>query len=60
MISFGRYSKAITALVGAALAWGHLVLNSAPTDITGNEWLEGAVLLATALGVYGVTNKPVE
>lgn len=59
MISFGKYSKAIAALVGASITWAHLVINSKPAAVTGNEWLEGAVLLATAFGVYGVTNKEV-
>lgn len=57
MISFGKYSKAITALVGGALGWALVVLDSAPSAITGHEWWEGAVALATALGVYGVTNR---
>lgn len=57
MISFGKYSKFITALVGASIAWGQLVLHSTPSGVTGNEWLDGAILLATALGVYQVTNK---
>ncbi len=57
MISFGKYSKSITALVGAAIAWATLVLQSAPVDVTGDEWLQAAILFATAVGVYGVTNS---
>ncbi len=57
MISFGKYSKTITALVGGALAWSLVVLDSAPNAITGNEWWLGAVELATALGVYTVANS---
>ena len=56
MISFGKYSKTITAVVGAAIAFAALVVTSDAVDISSSEWLSGAVGLATALGVYGVTN----
>lgn len=59
MISFGKYSKFITAAVGAAVAWGYQVLASAPDDITGVEWIDGLVLVATALGVYTVANREI-
>lgn len=57
---FGRYTKAITAIVGAALAWGLLVVGSDPSAVTSDEWIQGGILLATALGVYGLPNSPGE
>lgn len=56
MSGLGRYSKSITALVGAVLTWtgaayvpdGH---------VTRAEWFGLAVALATAVGVYAVTNN---
>jgi len=56
MISFGKYSKTITAVVGACIAFAALVVTSDPSDISSSEWLSGAIGLATALGVYTVAN----
>ena len=56
MISFGKYSKTIAALVGAVITWVTVVTQSAPSGVTAAEWVAGGVLAATALGVYGVTN----
>lgn len=53
-----RYRKTITAIVGAAIGFGSLVVLSTPAAITGPEWISGAIGLATALGVYGTTNTP--
>lgn len=52
-----RYRKTIVAVVGAAVAWSGVVLDSGPDAITGGEWRLGGILLATALGVYGVANQ---
>lgn len=53
-----KYSKTIAALVTGLLGWGAAVIASAPTGITGAEWITLGVVVATALGVYGVTNTP--
>lgn len=58
VILFGRYTKTITALVGAAIAFATLVITSDSVDITSSEWLSGAIGLATALGVYAAPNAP--
>lgn len=52
-----RYRKTVVAVVGAALAWSDIVISSSSAAITAAEWRSGAVLLATALGVYGVRNQ---
>lgn len=52
-----KYLKTITALVTGAIGWATLVVNSAPTEITSSEWIVGATILATALGVYAVPNN---
>lgn len=57
MISFGKYSKSITAIVGAGIAFASLVVLSDPGPIQDVEWLSGGIGLATALGVYQVTNR---
>lgn len=56
-IMFGRYNKAITALVGAAISFATLTITSDTIDITSSEWLAGAIALATALGVYAAPNN---
>lgn len=58
MISFGRYSKTIAAVVAGAIGWATLVVNSAPSAITASEWIAGATYLGIALGVLTVTNAP--
>lgn len=57
MTRLAPYRKTTAAVIGAALAWSRVVIESEPTAITAGEWQAGAVLLATALGVYGVANK---
>lgn len=56
-MNFGRYTKTVTALVGAGIAFATLVITSAPSAISSSEWLSGAIGLATALGVYSLPNK---
>lgn len=51
------YRKTIAAVVGAALTWGTVVTQSKPAPVTAAEWIAGGVLLATAVGVYGVKNE---
>ena len=57
MISFGPYSKTITALVTGLIGWVTAVITSAPAEITANEWVMLATVVAVSLGVYGVTNE---
>ncbi len=58
MISLGTYGKTIIAIVTAVIGWATLIVNSAPADITASEWIVGATGLATAIGVYAVSNAP--
>lgn len=55
-MNLGRYSKVITAIITGAIGWGTLVINSPAAHISAQEWIVGATYLATALGVYAVTN----
>ncbi len=50
-LNLGPYSKAITAVVGQALAFATLYYG-------GNKWVAAAVAIAAALGVYAVPNSP--
>lgn len=50
-----RYRKTIVAVVGAGIAWSYVVIGG-PVHISAEEWRTGAILLATALGVYAVPN----
>lgn len=50
------YRKTIIAVIGVVIAWSNTVIQSAPATVTAGEWQAGAVLLATAFGVYGVPN----
>lgn len=58
MFNFGKYAKAITALVTAILGWFAVVIASSPNTwhVTNSQWLGLAVAVATALGVYGMPN----
>lgn len=57
MSPFGKYTKTVTALAGAGIAFATLVVTSAPAAISSSEWLSGGIGLATALGVYALPNK---
>lgn len=48
-INLGRYSKAITAVIGQALAYASLYYGH-------NHWVAVAVAVCAALGVYAVPN----
>ena len=52
-----EYRKFLTALVGVVVAFATLVVTSESGPITSSEWLSGGIGLATALGVYGVSNE---
>lgn len=49
--------KFIAAVVGAVIAFAQLVIYSPAAHISASEWVTGAILLATALGVYSTPNK---
>jgi hypothetical protein len=48
-ITLGPYSKAITAVIGQAIAFATLYYGA-------NHWVCAAVAVASALGVYAVPN----
>ena len=54
---FAKYRKTITAVVTGGIGWGTAVVASPATTVTASEWLFGATVLATALGVYAARNK---
>ena len=53
-----KYAKTITALVTGILGWAAVVISSAAGPVSASEWLGLGVAVATALGVYGVSNTP--
>jgi hypothetical protein len=52
------YKKTIAATVGALISWAQLVVGSKEANITAPEWIALAIGLATATGVWYVTNEP--
>jgi hypothetical protein len=50
-ITFGPYSKAVTAVIGQALTFASLYYGT-------NHWISAAVAVASAAGVYAVPNSP--
>ncbi len=56
IVNLGKYGKTITALIVGAIGWATLVVHSAPSAISADEWIQGATALAVALGVYSVAN----
>ena len=51
-IHLGRYSKAVTAVIGQALTFASLYYG-------GNNYVAAALAVASALGVYAVPNAQV-
>lgn len=51
-----KYRKTIAAVVTGLIGWATMVVASDSSSITSTEWIALATVLATALGVYGVTN----
>ncbi len=49
--------KTVTNVVGAGIAWATLVTTSETGGITSGEWIAGAILFATAVGVYVAPNR---
>ena len=56
-MSLAPYRKTISAVVTGLIGWAAAVVASAPAHVTASEWVFGATVLATALGVYTVGNK---
>ncbi len=54
----GTYGKTITAVITGLIGWATLVVESDPSEIVSSEWIVLATVLATALGVYTVSNAP--
>lgn len=48
----GKYRKFVTALLGVILSGLVVKYGSA------NQWVNDAILLGTALGIYAVPNEP--
>lgn len=56
-MSLAPYNKTVAAVVTGLIGWATAVVTSAPSAITAGEWIMAATVLATAFGVYQVTNK---
>jgi hypothetical protein len=52
-----QYRKTIAAVVTGLIGWATAVVQSGTGGVTSTEWIMLATVLATALGVYGVTNS---
>lgn len=59
MISLAPYRKTVAAVVTGVIGWASAVVVSEPVHITAGEWVMGATVLATALGVYTIANEVV-
>ena len=55
----GAIRKALTPIVMGGIGWATLVVQSPSGPITSSEWLMGGTILASALGVYAISNTPV-
>lgn len=58
MKNLKAYKKSIAAIVGALISWAQLVVFSTTENITAPEWIALAIGLATAFGVYQLSNEP--
>lgn len=54
---FSKYRKTLTAVVTGNIGWAAVVIASPSAPVTASEWLALAVVEATALGVYSVSNE---
>jgi hypothetical protein len=54
--TFSAYRKTVAAVVTGLIGWAAAVAVSPAASISASEWVVGATVLATALGVYQVTN----
>lgn len=55
---FGKATKFISSITTAVLSWAIIVTQSPQAAISSAEWVGGGILLAGALGVYQLANKP--
>lgn len=60
MNNLPAYRKTVTAVITGLIGWATVVVTSDSISIIGSEWIMLATVLATALGVYQVTNEPVK
>lgn len=51
------YRKTFAAVAGAVIAFAQVVIYSEAEAISATEWVTGAILILTALGVYTVPNE---
>lgn len=58
MSNLPAYRKTLVAVVGAVVAFSQIVIYSPAAEISSAEWVTGAILVLTALGVYGTPNEP--
>lgn len=59
MDSLNPYRKTIAAIVVGLIGWASAVVTSDPSQITAGEWVTLATVVATAAGVYQITNEEV-
>ena len=59
-MNLAPYRKTVTAVVTGLIGWATVVVTSESIDITSGEWIMLATVLATALGVYQVSNEDVK
>lgn len=59
-MNLNPYRKFFLATIGAIINFAQVVVVSEPAAIKSEEWLVGVIGLATALGVYQISNKASE
>jgi hypothetical protein len=59
-MNLAPYRKTVAAIAIGLLGWGGSVVTSTQSPITASEWLQLGTVVATALGVYQVTNERVK
>lgn len=57
MVNLAPYKKTIAAVVTGLIGWSSAVVVSDPAQITAGEYVMLATVVATALGVYQITNE---
>lgn len=57
MNKLAPYNKTIAALVIGVLGWASSVVTSNPAHVTAGEWVQLGTAIATAFGVYSVSNN---
>jgi hypothetical protein len=58
MEALNPYKKTVAAIVIGVIGWATAVVTSDRATISAGEWIMLATAIATALGVYSVTNEP--